>query len=225
MTCHYVEGGGSVELLSVFGNDLNVVNVARVSMNKWHDEWETEEDENDERLMTYLHKNEHTSPFRHQYLQFRIEAPIFVLRQWMKHTIGCGWNEQSGRYVSFSFECHKPDRWRKQSKSVKQGSGGAVSESVDREATLIYDEQIRAAYDAYKRLLELGVCKEQARTVLPLSLMTKCIWTCSLQAFLHFLHLRLNSHAQVEIQNYAQACLRAARAEGSFENALRVAGL
>ena len=191
--------GGFVELVDIMGSDLSVVNAARVSFNSTSSVLE----DKDKKLMNYLWKHEHTSPFRHAAVQFRIKAPIVVLRQWMKHQVGCSWNERSGRYTKFEWEFYTPDNWRRQHKSNKQGSEGSID--TQELATDIYNEAIRNVFKAYDKLIEIDVCKEQARMLLPLSLQTECVWTTSLQAVMHFLKLRLDAHAQKEIQDYAHA--------------------
>ena len=190
---------GFVRLVGHMGSDLNVINSARVSFGKKKDIF----DNKDSKLLRYLWNHGHTSPFRHASLQFHIKAPIFVFRQWHKHQVGCSWNEISGRYVEFTPEFYYPSKYRRQSKNNKQGSFGEIDCSD--EVSRIYDTCMVYAYRDYVRLLELGVCKEQARLVLPVSLYSECYWTCSLQAVLHFLKLRLDSHAQLEIREYAKA--------------------
>ena len=194
-------GGGRVELVDVMGDARSVVNAARVSMGRHV----TEMGEADARLIRYLWEHEHTSPFRHVTFQFRLRAPIFVVRQWQKHQIGCSWNEISGRYVTFEDEAWRPERWRAQSAAVKQGSAGPLDDLSALDAATLYEEAMAHAFETYQRLLALGVAKEQARAVLPLSLMTECFWTASLQAVLHFLKLRLDAHAQEEIRDFARA--------------------
>ena len=192
---------GSVQLVDVMGSPLSVVNSARVSMGKQADEMS----EADWRLIDYLWSHEHTSPFRHVQFQFHIKAPVFVLRQWMKHQVGCAWNEISGRYVQFDHEAWSPDAWRAQADKIKQGSAGPMVEDDALRAQMIYDRAIEASFKAYEELLSAGVCKEQARACLPLSLMSECYWSCSLHALIHFLQLRLDHHAQFEIRCFAEA--------------------
>ena len=192
---------GSVQLIDVMGSALSVVNSARVSMGKRAEEMS----DKDWRLIDYLWSHEHTSPFRHVQFQFHLSAPIFVLRQWMKHQVGCAWNEISGRYVEFNNQYWSPDAWRAQSSSVKQGSAGPMADDDALRAEMIYSRAIEASHAAYEELLRAGVCKEQARAVLPVSLMSECYWTCSLHALIHFLRQRLDSHAQAEIRAYAEA--------------------
>lgn len=191
---------GSIQLLDVMGSPLSVVNSARVSMGKQVDDMS----EKDWRLIEYLWSHEHTSPFRHVQFLFHIKAPIFVLRQWMKHQVGCAWNEISGRYVQFENEAWSAARWRLQSDKIKQGSAGPMQADDALRVQMIYDQAIESSFKAYEELLSAGVCKEQARTVLPLSLMSECYWSCSLHALIHFLRQRLDHHAQAEIRAFAK---------------------
>jgi thymidylate synthase (FAD) len=193
---------GFVRLVDVMGSDLSVVNAARVSFGKRKEAFE----EGDAKLVTYLAKHEHTSPFRHAYLQFHVKAPIFVFRQWMKHQVGCSWNEISGRYVEFpDDEYFVPASFRQQAKVNKQGSEGEIDEGNRGPAMEAYLDACRNAVAQYKAMLELGVCREQARCVLPLGLYSEVYWTTSLQAAAHFIRLRSEGHAQWEIQQYAAA--------------------
>jgi thymidylate synthase (FAD) len=190
---------GFVRLVDQMGSDLSVVNAARISFGR---ESESMNDK-DLKLLRYLWDHQHTSPFRHATLQFHIKAPLFVLRQWMKHQVGCAWNEISGRYVKFNPEFYVPSTWRKQHQSNKQGSQGEITDS--KSAQILYESNMNCAVEDYYELLSMGVCKEQARMVLPLSLYSECYWTTSLQAVLHFLKLREDEHSQKEIREYAQA--------------------
>ncbi|MFN8011376.1 MAG: FAD-dependent thymidylate synthase [Holophagaceae bacterium] len=200
---------GFVRLVDVMGSDLSVVNAARVSFGKRKEAFE----EGDVKLITYLAKHEHTSPFRHATLQFHVKAPIFVFRQWMKHQVGCSWNEISGRYVEFpDDEVFVPASFRQQAKVNKQGSEGEIEAEHRGPAMEAYLDACRTSVAQYKRMLELGVCREQARCVLPLGLYSEVYWTTSLQAAAHFIRLRSESHAQWEIQQYA-AAVRALMAE------------
>lgn len=190
-----------VELLSHFGNDLMIVNVARVSYGK---EVSTLE-EKDGKLINYLVKHKHTSPFRHPQLQFRITCPIYVERQLFKHQVGLSANSISGRYVDFSDTYSTIHEWRKQSKSSKQGSDGVIEDQLT--ASEIETSIIDHCKTAYQRLIELGVSKEQARTILPLNLNTSFIWTGSLLAFIHLFNLRIKPDAQQETRQIAQMML------------------
>lgn len=200
-----------VELLSHFGDDLMVVNVARVSYGKEVFSL----GEKDDKLINYLVRHGHTSPFRHPQLQFRITCPIYIERQIRKHEIGMelglppepnsSINSISGRYVDFSDTYTRIDEWRKQSKSSKQGSDGAIDEQLL--ASEIEAGVIGYCRTAYQRLIELGISKEQARTILPLNLNTTFIWTGSLLAFIHLFELRLKPDAQQETREVVKQML------------------
>ena len=186
----------------VFGDDLTVVNTARVSYNKHSDGW----NDKDERLLKYLWDHEHTSPFRHASIRFEIKAPIFVLRQWMKHQIGCSWNEISYRYTQFEEpEVFYPGLFRSQDAKNKQSGTGILPLADQDKATEILHDGYLAAYKAYNDLIDMGVCREQARIVLPVGIYSKAVWTASLQAIMHFIDLRLDESAQKEIRDYAVA--------------------
>lgn len=190
-----------VELIDYFGNDLMIVNAARVSFGKEKKVF----DEKDAKLIDYLILHKHTAPFRHPQFQFRITCPIYVERQLFKHQIGLSANSISGRYVDFSDSYTIITEWRKQSTSSKQGSEGLIEEQFV--ASEIEAGVIGYCKTAYQKLIELGVSKEQARTILPLNLNTTFIWTGSLLAFLHLWDLRLKSDTQSETREIAQQML------------------
>lgn len=193
---------GFVRLIDHMGTDLTVVNAARVSFGKRKEAF----DDKDAQLVDYLAEHEHTAPFRHAYLTFHVKAPIFVFRQWMKHRIASDFNEISGRYVEFpEDEFYLPDTFRQQAKVNKQGSEGEIDAANRELARETFLAACRNSVAEYKKLIELGVCREQARCVLPVGLYSEVYWTASLQAVAHFLHLRLDAHAQWEIRQYAQA--------------------
>jgi thymidylate synthase (FAD) len=179
------------ELLNFFGNDLMVVNAARVSYGKSKDSI----DHKDEKLINFLVEHKHVAPFRHAQLQFRIECPIFVERQLFKHQVGMSANSISGRYVDFSDNYFTVKSLRKQSKSSKQGSEGELDrpDLIEKMNSLVEQSS-----QLYKDLCDAGVAKEQARIILPLCLETQFIWTGSLLAFMHFWALRLKSDTQEE---------------------------
>ena len=179
------------ELLNFFGNDLMVVNAARVSYGKSKDDI----DQKDEKLINFLVEHKHVAPFRHAQLQFRIECPIFVERQLFKHQVGMSANSISGRYVDFSDNYFTVKSLRKQSKSSKQGSEGELDrpDLIEKINSLVEQSS-----QLYKDLCDAGVAKEQARIILPLCLETQFIWTGSLLAFMHFWALRLKSDTQEE---------------------------
>jgi len=193
---------GFVRLVDHMGTDLTIVNAARVSFGKRKEAF----DEKDAELVSYLAAHEHTAPFRHAYLTFHIKAPIFVFRQWMKHRVASDFNEISGRYVEFApDELYIPEIFRQQAKINKQGGEGQIPEESRQAAMEAYTAACRNSVNQYKSLIEMGVCKEQARCVLPLALYSEVYWTASLQAVAHFLRLRLDSHAQWEIRQFARA--------------------
>lgn len=182
-----------VELLNIFGDDNMIVDVARVSYNKLSKDYSKEQND---KLIKYLWNNNHISPFKHPKIQFRLEVPIYVERHLTKHQVGVEVNQISGRYVDFSDTYTTIDVWRKQSKSSKQGSEGTIDKQ--NEAHRIELNIIDVCKDAYRQLLDIGVSKEQARTILPLNLNTTIIWTGSLLAFMHMCNLRLKKDTQQE---------------------------
>jgi thymidylate synthase (FAD) len=193
---------GFVRLIDHMGSDLSVVNAARVSFGKRKEVF----DDADAKLIDYLASHDHTSPFRHTALTFHVKAPIFVFRQWMKHRIASEFNEISGRYVEFpEDEFFVPGTFRRQAKVNKQGSEGVVDGPEGDQARELFLGACRNAVRQYKAMIALGVCREQARCVLPLGLYSEVYWTVSLQAAAHFIRLRTDSHAQWEIQQYARA--------------------
>ena len=192
---------GFVELIDHMGNDLSCVNGARISVGKRKESF----DDRDAQLIDYLAEHDHTSPFRIPHLVFHIKAPIFVMRQWMRYKVGSDFNEISGRYVEFEQEYYVPKVFRSQSKNLKQGSDGELAMADAIRAEQVYLRSCRNAFNSYDDLLEAGVAKEQARMVLPLALYTEVYWTASLQAVAHFIKQRTDSHAQWEIQQYANA--------------------
>ena len=182
------------ELLSHFGSDLMIANIARVSYNKESSEL----GEKDARLIKFLAQHGHTSPFRHPQLQFRIECPIFVERQMFTHQVGWARNSISGRYVDFSDSYWLPEKLRFQSKDSKQGSAGDIPDDKNEYFISRMRSVIEHAQEVYNEMSEFGVAKEQCRIHLPLALETKFIWTGSLQAFIHLCNLRLKPDAQFE---------------------------
>ena len=202
---------GFIEVVDSLGSDLTVVNSARVSFGKRKEKF----DKSDERLVRYLAKYKHYSPFRHLQVQFHIKAPEFVMRQWYKHVVGIettsssvtkdhAWNEISGRYIPVQ-EYYYPDVWRKQSDDNKQASEGELDELQQKRMTQMYGEYMRQVEMTYERMVEAGMAKEQARIVLPLSQYTLVYWTASFQSIMNFIELRDEPTAQWEIQKYAKA--------------------
>ena len=178
------------------GTDLTVVNAARVSFGKQKDKFE----DGDAFLIRYLAEHNHWSPFAHCSLQFHIGAPIFVARQLVKHQVGLSWNEISRRYVDTTPEFYEVDKWRGKPVDKKQGSSEENIEWVNRRtrtgALQLAVENI--ALTNYKRMLDAGVAPEQARMVLPQSLMTEWYWSGTLYAFARVCNLRCAEDAQYE---------------------------
>lgn len=210
-----------VELIDYFGDDLMVVNSARVSFGKQTESF----GDKDEKLIKYLVEHKHTSVFRHPQIQFRITCPIYVERQLFKHQVGMSANSISGRYVDFSDTYTTIKEWRKQSKSSKQGSEGTVENQEY--CSNIESTVIEVCKEAYDMLIDAGVSKEQARSILPLNLNTTFIWTGSLLAFLHLFNLRLKPDAQQETQEVVQEMLNEIKnIEGNpFQYTLQAWGL
>jgi thymidylate synthase (FAD) len=187
-----------VTYLDHMGTDLSVVNAARVSFGKRV----TKFGDNDAGLLNFLAKNKHESPFAHTSVQFHFKAPIFVARQLAKHQIGFSWNEISGRYVELEEFWEPKSQWRKAAPSVKQGSSSELVMSCDAEqARDKYDRLIQLALETYMDLIGLGVCKEQARAVLPVGTLTQWVWTGSLLAWARVWHLRTKKDAQQETRD------------------------
>jgi thymidylate synthase (FAD) len=187
----------AVEYMDHMGSDLTVVNAARVSFDKEHDEFDYKTDRG---LIKYLAQHNHWSPFAHCSVTFRVKAPIFVARQLVKHTVGFSWNEVSRRYVDNMPEFYFPDSWRSRAENVKQGSS-------DTEVMFLADPArvaVSQALSTYVYMLKAGVCPEQARMVLPQNTMTEWIWTGTLYAWARMCQLRLDSHTQAETRVVAQ---------------------
>ncbi len=196
------------------GNDLTVVNAARVSFakeSKWKDPiyqlgynnaaGQFVLKEKDRKLVHYLAEHKHTSPFGHCFASFHVKAPIFVARQLVKHKF-LRWNEISRRYVDSEPEFFDPKEWRGKAKDKKQGSDGIVFISDD-----IVEDLYDDTFARYKLLLELGVCPEQARMILPQSTMTEWYWSGSLDAFADMCNLRCAGDTQLETRLVAnQIC-------------------
>lgn len=193
-----------VELLNYFGDDKMACDVARVSYNKTKDVF----DEKDVKLIKFLVENNHTSPFRHAHLQFRIKCPIYVERQLFKHQVGWTANSISGRYVDFSDSYDIPEQLRYQSKSSKQGSAGDLDSTTNYYLTEKMKALVESAKSLYNELEKLGVAKEQCRVILPLCLETTFIWTGSFHGFAHLCFLRLKPDAQKETRDVVGEMLR-----------------
>ena len=183
------------------GSDLSVVNAARVSFGKKsqmvctdHVLGKYELDPKDSRLICYLAKHKHTSPFGHAFASFRIDAPVYVARQLVKHKF-LRWNEVSRRYVSYLPQFYEP-YWRSKPENSKQGSGGPME--ISEEAEMMYHATMRNALTTYDMMIKEGVSPEQARSVLPQNMMTSWVWSGSLDAFADMCVLRCAKDTQAE---------------------------
>lgn len=198
---------GYISLVDHMGNDLRVVNAARASLAKYSEEM-TEKNVNFTRFLSVL---QHTVPMRHCMMTFEVKAPIGIARQWWKAVVGSdhtmeAWSEASYRYISNKLEFYIPSKWRKKPDNMKQGSGGFFDDETNKQLQEYFEEKIDKDLADYKHLIDNGVAPEQARSVLPANNQyTMWYWTTSLQSVLNFLVLRLDSHAQWEIQQYASA--------------------
>ncbi len=177
------------------------MNGARVSFNNTTDEMT----ERDAGLIRFLMRERHGSPFEHGYFRFLVKAPIFVVREHHRHRAGHSYNEWSGRYSKLEAEFYVPDNVRTQVGKPGSYSFEPVDEATREAARHEIAENAERAFEAYERLLEQGVAKEVARTVLPLSTYTKYYWSCNPRSLMHFCSLRNSDQAQYEIQQYAVA--------------------
>ena len=184
-----------VTLIDSMGSDLTIVNAARVSFGKKKDSFDVEKDS---KLIRYLTRNRHTSPFGHCFASFHVCAPVFVARQLVKHKF-LRWNEISRRYVDDEPEFYMPDVWRGRSADKKQGSSGKVRSNAN---VHYFNEK---ALQIYKQLIDEGVAPEQARMVLPQSMMTEWYWSGSLDAFADMCNLRCADDTQAETSIVADA--------------------
>ena len=186
-----------VSLVDKMGTDLTVVNAARVSYAKTKEVF----DDKDEKLIKYLAEHEHWSPFAHANLQFRIKAPVFVARQLVKHQVGLVWNEVSRRYVDDKPELFHPESWRGRPKNSKQGSSGELE--LDTITKHRYEIAMLECINVYNSLLQKNVAPEQARMVLPQSMMTEWYWSGTVYAFARVCNLRCKPDTQKETQDVA----------------------
>ena len=186
-----------ITLIDKMGTDLSVVNAARVSYSKTKKVF----DQKDEKLIKYLAEHEHWSPFAHASMQFRIKAPIFVARQLVKHQVGLVWNEVSRRYVDFPPELYRPEAWRGRPVNSKQGSDGEVElgQTIDHNL----ETTMESCLILYNTMIQKGVAPEQARMVLPQSMMTEWYWSGTLYAFARVCNLRCKPDTQKETQDVA----------------------
>jgi thymidylate synthase (FAD) len=188
-----------VELLETFGSDLTVVNAARVSLGKEVHQFT----DKDAKLVKYLADHDHTSPFFHPQARFRLKMPIWMAREWFRHTVGFSRNEVSRRYVDAPPTFYLPDELRTRAPSKKQGSNDDVHEDNETLRGMMELSMVSAC-NTYQVLLDNGVCPEQARMVLPQSMMTEFIETGSVAAYARLCKLRMGADAQKEIRDVAR---------------------
>lgn len=201
---------GYVRLVDKMGDDLSIVNAARVS----YDRESIDFKDKDEKLLNFLIREKHTSPFRHAAMTFEVYAPLFVARQWWKYAVASshiddqnGWNESSRRYITESEVFYIPadNQWRSAPENSKQGSGDPIPIELGHEFTKELIDVVLKGTELYNRALQYNIAPEQARLFLPAyGLYVRWRWTASLQSVLTFLEQRLSHDAQVEIQEYAR---------------------
>lgn len=198
---------GYVRLVDIMGSDLSIVNAARASFAKESKEMTLA----DEKLISFLVREEHMSPFRHAFMTFEFKAPLMVARQHWKYIVGSdhamdGWNESSRRYVTSDPEFYVPDIWRSAPENKKQGSGKPIDQIVSDEYTHALIDYYSQGIQLYENAMEDGIAAEQARLFLPAyGMYVNYRWSCSLQSAMLFLNQRLAEDSQVEIQEYAKA--------------------
>jgi len=189
-----------VTLINSMGTDQTVVDAARVSFAKKADNYT---DAQNDKLIQYLARHNHWTPFGHAQATFHIEAPVFVARQLVKHQVGLVWNEVSRRYVDDKPRFFSPSSWRPRSQDKKQGSDKHDIIPDMRQAWKIYENAVHNISKTYGILLDMGVAPEQARMVLPQSMMTEWYWTGSLAAWSRVCRLRVSDDAQAETERIA----------------------
>lgn len=192
---------GFVALESHDASDLHVVNAARVSFNKRHEQMET----GDDKLINYLLKHRHGTPFEHTFFRFRIKAPIFVFREWHRHRIGHSYNEWSARYSELKGEFYIPEG---PNIRIQVGKPGAYKYEPAGRIDAAYlanglEEHCKKAFQYYQNCLTFGIAKEQARFFLPVNIYSEMYWSCNARSLMHFLGLRNAEQAMWEIRQYA----------------------
>lgn len=194
-----VHDHGFVRYIDHMGTDERIVEAARVSYGS-----PSKGEEQDRKLLRYLLRNKHTSPFEMVKITFNVKMPIFVMRQWVRHRMQ-NLNEVSARYTALPNEFYYPETFRIQGTVNKQGSVECTDEEWNKRCHETLDTAYRHAWACYRQLLNKGVARELARIVLPVGIYTECYSTWDLNNLLKFFALRDDSHAQAEIQDYARA--------------------
>lgn len=211
--CSHFEMSISVELIDFMGDDVRVAEAARVSFDaeagvgaevvEEHGRKRRRVGERDAKLITYLGKHNHWTPFAHIQITFMVTAPIYVARQLFKHMVGLVCNEISRRYVDTTPKVYVPPTWRLRSKDKKQGSHPTETVVLSDKARALFQEATQKTMEAYNTMIAEGVAPEQARGVLPLATMTSWYWTGSLAAFARVCKLRMSDDAQAETRMVA----------------------
>jgi thymidylate synthase (FAD) len=189
---------GFVRLVDVMGGDMSVVTSARVSYGGG-----SKGEEKDRKLISYMLRHDHMSPFEHAVFQFHVSCPLFVMRQWIRHRMA-SYNEVSLRYTETKDEFYVPQKWRAPDLKNKQSSQAAPELDHDK-CTELLRASYEKAYASYQELIKAGAARELARMVLPTSLYTQFYWTVNARSLMHFIDLRADANAQWEIQRYAEA--------------------
>ena len=189
---------GEIELVDILGNDLRIVESARVTVGQG-----LKDDIRDKKLIDYLLRNDHGSPFEMVSITLRVKCPIFVMRQWIRHRIA-SYNEISARYSVLTDDMYFPNEYRCQSKSNKQGSS---DDKLTEEKEIYFNKEIKNLYEniykLYEEMIDNGIARELARIVLPVATYTEFYWKINIRSLMNFLKLRLDEHAQWEIRQYA----------------------
>lgn len=205
-----VLNAGHVVLEAWSGSDLSIVNSARISF----DQESTEFGDRERGLINFLMRERHGTPFEAPTFRFDVRAPIFVIREHFRHRVGHSYNEESGRYSKIKSDFYIPAREDIREQTGKPGAYEfryIEDEEVAAEALGLIEGTQRSAFEAYERMMEMGVAKEVARTVLPVGTFSRFKWGCNLRSLLHFLALRNHPHAQREIRYFAEAIEELAR--------------
>lgn len=190
---------GFVRFIEMLGDDMSAVQAARVSYGKG-----LTNIKRDRKLLFYLIEHDHHTPFEHIVFKFHVKTPIFVMRQWIRHRISSV-NERSGRYTEFNEEWYIPEKIRTDDNINLQGSNFSSDEKLNSDGVKKIEESIERSFEEYRKLREMGVAKELARIVLPVSMYTEFYWTLNVRSLMNFLNLRADGHAQFEIREYAKA--------------------
>jgi thymidylate synthase (FAD) len=190
---------GYVELQDYMGNDDSIVSAARTSYLG-----DSKGDAKDKKLLRFLLENNHTTPFEMVKFRFRVKVPLFIARQWMRHRTG-SFTEVSRRYTTSDIDFYFPDSWNTQAKNNKQCSGDKLELTCSQEVSELFEKQVSSSYQTYLTMIESGVSREQARMILPQNMYTTFVWSVDAHNLMHFMKLRMDSHAQYEIRVYAEA--------------------